>query len=43
MTTDYIYDGSTLVREMQVAGPNNLPNISAGTLIDTATYLRFLP
>jgi RHS repeat-associated protein len=40
VTTDYIYDGSMLVREMQVAGPNNFPNIAAGTLVDTATYLQ---
>jgi RHS repeat-associated protein len=40
VTTDYIYDGSMLVREMQVAGPNNFPSIAAGTLVDTATYLQ---
>jgi RHS repeat-associated protein len=40
VTTDYIYDGTMLVREMQVAGPNNFPNIAAGTLVDTATYLQ---
>jgi RHS repeat-associated protein len=40
VTTDYIYDGSMLVREMQVAGTNNFPNVAAGTLVDTATYLQ---
>ena len=39
VTTDYIYDGM-LVREMQVAGPNNFSNIAPGTLVDTATYLQ---
>jgi RHS repeat-associated protein len=40
VTTDYIYDGSMLVREMQVAGTNNFPSIAPGTLVDTATYLQ---
>ena len=34
------HDVPTFVREMQVAGPNNFPNIAPGTLVDTATYLQ---